>query len=104
MIHHSGVVVIMDSGFCVLQALVKLATSGVYLSAVIKKQWYWPKYKFELIFLRLSSNSKFLQQRAKCTRPGKLVVPYRTLAGKHTRIDSWWDLNVEIPYLLCCQI
>ena len=43
-IHHSGRVVIMDSGFCVLQALVKLASFGVYSSAVIKKQRYWPKH------------------------------------------------------------
>jgi Transposase IS4 len=43
-IHHSGQVVIMDSGFCVLLALVKLASFGVYSSAVIKKRRYWPKY------------------------------------------------------------
>ena len=43
-IHHSGKVVIMDSGFCVLQALVKLASVGVYSSAVIKKRQYWPTY------------------------------------------------------------
>jgi hypothetical protein len=43
-IHHSGRVVIMDSGFCELQALVKLASFGVYSSAVIKKRRYWPKY------------------------------------------------------------
>ena len=43
-IHHSGRVVIMDSGFCVLLALAKLASYGVYSSAVIKKRRYWPKY------------------------------------------------------------
>ncbi len=43
-IHHSRRVVIMDSGFCVLQILVELASSGVYLSTVIKKRRYWPKY------------------------------------------------------------
>ena len=43
-IHHSGRVVIMDSGFCVLKALTKLVSVGVYSSAVIKKRRYWPKY------------------------------------------------------------
>ena len=43
-IAHSGRVVIMDSGFCVLKALIKLASVGVYGSAVIKKRRYWPKY------------------------------------------------------------
>ena len=43
-IHHSGRVVIMDSGFCVLQSLIQLASVGVYESAVIKKRRYWPKY------------------------------------------------------------
>jgi hypothetical protein len=43
-IHHSGRVVIMDSGFCVLKGLVQLASVGVYASAVIKTRRYWPKY------------------------------------------------------------
>ena len=43
-IAHSGRIVIMDSGFCVLKALIKLASVGVYASAVIKKRHYWPKY------------------------------------------------------------
>jgi hypothetical protein len=36
-IAHSGRIVIMDSRFCVLKALIKLASVGVYASAVIKK-------------------------------------------------------------------
>lgn len=43
-ISHSGRVVIMDSGFCVLKSLVKLASVGLFASAVIKKRRYWPKY------------------------------------------------------------
>jgi hypothetical protein len=34
----------MNSEFCVLFALVKLASFGVYGSAVIKKRRFWPKY------------------------------------------------------------
>jgi hypothetical protein len=37
-------VVILDSGFCVLQCLVELKKIGVFASAVIKKRRYWPKY------------------------------------------------------------
>ena len=40
---HSGRVV-TESGFCVLLALIKLASVGVFASAVIKKRRYWPKY------------------------------------------------------------
>ena len=36
-------VVILDSGFCVLSALVALRKAGVYASAVIKKRRFWPK-------------------------------------------------------------
>ena len=43
-IMHSGRVVIMDSGFCVLQAHVELLLVGVYSSTVIKKRRYWPTY------------------------------------------------------------
>ena len=42
-IMHSGRVVMMDSGFCVLQALIELLLVGVYPSTVIKKRRYWPK-------------------------------------------------------------
>ena len=41
---HTGRVVIMDSGFCVLQALIELLLIGVYSSAVINMRRYWPKY------------------------------------------------------------
>ena len=40
----TGKVVVLDSGFCVLQALVELKKMGVYASALVKKRQYWPKY------------------------------------------------------------
>ena len=40
----SGKVVILDSGFCVLQALIELKKKGVFATAVIKKRRYWPRY------------------------------------------------------------
>jgi Transposase IS4 len=43
-IHGLGKVVIMDSGFCVLDGLIALKEVGVYGSALIKKRKYWPKY------------------------------------------------------------
>jgi hypothetical protein len=43
-LYHTGKVVILDSGFCVLQGLVELRKVGVFASAVIKKRRYWPKY------------------------------------------------------------
>ena len=39
-----GMVVILDSGFCVLKGIVELKKRGVYASALIKKRRYWPKY------------------------------------------------------------
>jgi hypothetical protein len=42
-IHGTGKVVIMDSGFCVLDALLALKSVGVFGSALIKKRRYWPK-------------------------------------------------------------
>ena len=40
----TGRVVILDSGFCVLKALLALRMYGVYASAVIKKRRYWPAF------------------------------------------------------------
>ena len=39
-----GNVVILDSGFCILNGIVELKKCGVYTSALIKKRKYWPKY------------------------------------------------------------
>ena len=39
-----GKCVILDSGFCVLKALVELRKVGVFASSVIKKRKYWPKF------------------------------------------------------------
>ena len=41
---NTGKVVVLDSGFCVLKALITLKEMGVYAHAVIKKRRYWPKY------------------------------------------------------------
>ena len=41
---NTGKIVVLDSGFCVLQGLVELKKAGVYAVAVIKKRCYWPKY------------------------------------------------------------
>ena len=39
-----GMVVILDSGFCVLRGIIELKKRGVYASTLIKKQKYWPKH------------------------------------------------------------
>jgi hypothetical protein len=36
--------VVMDSGFCILEALIELRKKGVFSTALIKKCRYWPKY------------------------------------------------------------
>ena len=40
----SGKIFILDSGFCVLKAILELKKKGVFPAALIKKQCYWPKY------------------------------------------------------------
>ena len=41
---HLRFVVILDSGSCVLKGIIKLRKKGVFASALIKKQQYWPRY------------------------------------------------------------
>ena len=43
-LYGTGKVVVLDSGFCVLQALLELKKVGIYAHAVIKKRRFWPKY------------------------------------------------------------
>ena len=40
----SGNIFVLDSGFCVLKAIIELKKKGVFAAALIKKQPYWPKY------------------------------------------------------------
>ena len=40
----SGKVFILDSGFCVLKAIVELQKKGIFAAALIKKRRYWPKF------------------------------------------------------------
>ena len=40
----SAKVVVMDSGFCVVKAIVELQKAGIFSHALIKKRKYWPKY------------------------------------------------------------
>ena len=40
----TGKVVVLDSGFSVLQGLIELQKKGVFAAAVAKKRRYWPKY------------------------------------------------------------
>ncbi len=41
-VHHSARYVVLDSGFCVLKALVELQKVGVFAGALIKKRRFWP--------------------------------------------------------------
>ena len=41
--HHTGKVVSMDSGFCVLVGIIAMHNFGVYGQSLIKKRRYWPK-------------------------------------------------------------
>ena len=43
-LYGTGKIVVLDSGFCVLAALVALRNVGVFAAAVIKKRQYWPRY------------------------------------------------------------
>jgi hypothetical protein len=39
-----GMVIILDSGFCVLQGIVELKKVGIFASAMIKKHRFWPRH------------------------------------------------------------
>ena len=43
-LYGTGKVVVLDSGFCVLEGIIALKKLGVFAHAVIKKRRYWPKY------------------------------------------------------------
>ena len=43
-LYGTGRIVILDSGFCVLQGIIELRKKGVFAGALIKKRRYWPKH------------------------------------------------------------
>ena len=40
----TGKIFVLDSGFCVLNALIAFKNVGVFAAAVIKKRRYWPQF------------------------------------------------------------
>ena len=40
----SGKIFVLDSGFCVLKAIIELKKKGVFVATLIKKRCYWLKY------------------------------------------------------------
>ena len=43
-IFDTGKIIILDSGFCVLDAVIALKKRGVFASALVKKRRYWPRH------------------------------------------------------------
>jgi hypothetical protein len=43
-VHGTGKLFVLDSGFCVLEALVQMRKVGVFAHALVKKRRYWPKH------------------------------------------------------------
>ena len=43
-VHGTGMIFILDSGFCVLQGLIELMKKGCFTHALIKKWRYWLKH------------------------------------------------------------
>jgi len=41
---HTGKLVVLDSGFCVVKGIIALRNKGVFAAALIKKRRYWPKF------------------------------------------------------------
>ena len=77
--YSAGKVVILDSGFCVLEALIELKKVGVFAGALIKKRRYWPKHvKGEMIDAHFSD-----------ARVG--------------HVDSWSGKLNDVPYDIFCM-
>ena len=43
-IYNTGRIIVLDSGFCILQGIIELRKLGLFAHAVIKKRRYWPRY------------------------------------------------------------
>ena len=78
-IYGAGKLVILDSGFCVLQGLIELRKVGVFAAALIKKRRYWPKYV----------------QGDKIDRHFENIEVGKT--------DSWSGILDDVPYGIFCM-
>jgi Transposase IS4 len=86
---HSGRVVIMDSGYCVLQALIELLHVGVYSSTVIKKRRYWPKY----------IDGEVIDQHFQIKKVGQCDSLQETLSGKAFSIFCMKEENYTMKLM-----
>ena len=78
-----GDVLVLDSGFCVLEGLIELRKRGVFAAAVIKKRRYWPKW-----ILGDHINRHFLEKKV-------------------SEVDCWRGFfpsdNQQIPFSIICM-
>ena len=58
----TGKLVVLDSGFCVLQGLVELKKKGVYAHALIKKEGNGQSMYQEMISLHISQRERLGKQ------------------------------------------
>ena len=40
----TGNLLVLDSNLCILQGAIELTKVGVFVAAVVKKQFYWPRH------------------------------------------------------------
>ena len=96
-IHRAGRLVVLDSGFCILQGLVELEKVGVFTHALIKKRQYWPKHvPGEQIIQHFTDKSVSSSDAIKGESDG---VPYHIYSMKepdcHADYVNVWD-NVRV--------
>ena len=91
-IHRTGKVVVMDSGFCVLDKLLELKKLDVCGSAVIKKHCYWPKYINDEEYAKNDAKEKCWSGR--CNNGNKRWDKFLHLCIEGARLCNAYDVNI----------
>jgi len=93
-IHNTGKIVVLDSGFSVLDALVALKKHGVFGTTILKKRRFWPKHCPGGDIDYAMSTSAVLVGEVKALKGEHKGVPYHIICMKEER----WVTKVFATY------
>ena len=93
----TGKIVVLDSEFCVLSALVQLKKIGDFAHAVIKKRRYWPTF---IPGEAIENHFKDKEIGAVDCLSGELLKANQCFRNERARIYNEIDGDLRIPHAL----
>ncbi len=88
-IFHTGLYIVLDSGFCVLKSIVALKEKGFFAAAIIKKCRYWPTHIPKEHVLNFSGSRRLARLMRSLVSLTTSNTPFGVWRSQFTSWKSW---------------